>query len=419
MAGRVRLVMIGDELLDGRTYESNSHWLIQRLSGEGFVVAGAEIVGDGVPEIAAALARAGEDGDAVLASGGLGPTIDDRSREALALYLDEELVEDVSVVELIRERFESRGRTMPEANIRQAQRPASAEMLPNPIGTAPGLWCARGDVAIGLVPGVPAEMRRMFDEQILPRLGGLAIERRRPELRLRVSRAGESQLAEWVEAALEAEGLEGIDRAYCVQRDGLDVLLRAAGEGDDQTARLVRAADAVEQALTPRVYARGDGDLAALLLARLEASGQTLGVAESCTAGMLGSRLADTPGSSRVFVGGVIAYSDDLKESLLGVSASTLDADGAVSEATAHAMASGLRERLGCDHALSLTGIAGPGGGTAEKPVGTIWIAHADGEGVRTRLLRLPGDRQQNRQWSVAAALDLLREGTGDGRLDL
>jgi nicotinamide-nucleotide amidase len=226
-------------------------------------------------------------------------------------------------------------------------------------------------------------------------------------------------LAERVEATLIAAGLASISRSYCVQRDGLDVILRARDATPSAGDELARAANGVEAALAPRVYARADGDLSALLLRRLADGGQTLVVAESCTAGLLGGRIVETPGSSRVFLGGIIAYGDELKRTLLGVSASTLDEQGAVSEATAREMAEGARVRLGADHALAITGIAGPAGGTAAKPVGSVWVAHAASITTRARGRILPGDRQQNRVWAVAMALDLLREGLGDGRLDL
>lgn len=396
----VRLLVVGDELLDGRTREANSAWLIDELVSLSLDVEGVEVLPDELDVIRDGIGRAASRARVVVVTGGLGPTPDDLNRDALAAWLGEEMEEDAGLLATIRERFESRGREMTHSNVRQAFRPPSATAIPNANGTAPGLWVERDGCLVVLMPGVPEEMRTMWREQVRDLVGRRTGMGRGPRVRLRVSRVAESWLADRVRAALAPRE---VDVAYCVQRYGIDILLRP------DTPELERVLTILRTELGERVYAEGSRQLDEVVLDRLRERKQTVAVAESCTGGMLGSMLTDHPGSSDVFLGGSIVYADSAKRERLDVAEDLLREHGAVSEPVALALARGVRKAFGADWGLATTGIAGPGGGTAEKPVGTIWIAVAGADGEEAHLLRLPGDREQNRRWTCVTVLDHLR----------
>ena len=412
MDGGVFIVAIGDELLDGRSADRNSHWLMRQLAALGAPVTGAEVVGDAQSAIVSALRRAAARHSTVLVTGGLGPTRDDRTRAALAEFAGLSLEPDPAVLATIRERFAARGKTMPPGNESQAMRPRGAVFVPNPVGTAPGILLEVGAVLFALMPGVPSEMRRMWQDEIASVVAARVSAGSSAQLRLRLARSGESAIAAQVESWLTAQ--PRFDVAYCVNDWGVDVLLR--GEDRDE---LAAAAERLSQLLAPRVFGIGDASLPGLLLNALRRRGLRLAVAESCTGGLLAGAITEVPGSSDVFVGGVVAYADRIKSEWLGVDPAQLSKHGAVSEPVALALAEGARTRMGSDFALSTTGIAGPSGGTVQKPVGMVWIAVADASGAVAECLRLGDDREMNRRASVAAALDLLRLRLGSGRLDL
>lgn len=405
------ILAVGDELLDGRTFETNSHWLLARLAALGVQVDGIEIVGDGLEAIVEALGRAAARSATVLVTGGLGPTEDDRTREALSQFAGSPLHFEAGELEEIRRRFEARGRSMPPGNERQAMRPQGASFLHNDVGTAPGIQLEHGGVLFVLMPGVPREMHRMWESSVGGLVRGRIRQERATTLRLRLARSGESAIAAKVGSWLADHG--DLEVAYCVNDWGVDVLMR----GDDDQ-RLQKACYELEKFLAPRVFHVGDRSLPELLLDRLRGRAQTLALAESCTGGLLGATLTDVPGSSDVLVGAIVAYADQIKMGQLGVPAELLERDGAVSESVALRMAEGACERLRSDFALATTGVAGPGGGSDEKPVGTVWIAVASAAGAKAELLRLGQDRLLNRRQTVAAALDLLRMQLGGGRLD-
>ncbi len=401
---RLALIMVGDELLDGRVAESNSRFLIEEVAAMRGRVVSLEVVADDQGRIAEALDRACKRASAVVVSGGLGPTPDDLTREALAQFAGEELVLDDELVATLTARFESRGRHMTSNNLQQAMRTPTGRSIPNPIGSAPGLWHEVGDVAVILVPGVPSEMRRMWSdsvrEMLRPRLGGQAPAR----IRLRVLRTAESTLAQRVVKAVDAH--DGIEVAFCVHDFGVDVL--AVGSSPDQDLTSVR--DELKHMIGDRIYAEEGVSLPDVILDSLRSRGETLAAAESCTGGLLSKVMTDAPGSSDVFVGAVVAYSNAVKTNQLGVPAVLVQEHGAVSEPVALAMARGVRDRLDADWGVSITGVAGPGGGTEDKPVGTVWLGLSHSQGERALELRLPGDRDQNRQWAVGSALGLLFE---------
>lgn len=410
---KLEVVTIGTELLLGHTIDTNAADLGTALAAVGVEVVRRTTVADRAPAVAAAVAEALARTGVVLTSGGLGPTSDDLTKRAVAELFGRPLALDQALLARLEERFRRLGRAMPDTNRSQAEVPDGAVILPNPRGTAPGLWLedAAGRVAI-LLPGVPHELRGLLVEEVLPRL----VARRAPADPVRVVRSrtvrttglAESALAERagpVEAALAPLSL-----AYLPGLEGVDLRLTAWGLAPAEAdALLERGAARLREALGTRCYGEGDDDLAAVVLARLRQAGERLAVAESCTGGLLGGRLTAIPGASDVFVGGVIAYDDAVKRALLDVPPAVLERHGAVSEDTVLAMAQGAQRRFGVACALAITGIAGPAGGTPEKPVGTVWLAVRRGERGRAVRRVFPGPRDNVRARSAQAALDLLR----------
>ncbi len=351
---------------------------------------------------------------AVLTTGGLGPTKDDLTKQAVAGVFGRPLVLNESVLRSIEQRFRKFGRTMTPSNRVQAEIPEGAVVLPNPRGTAPGIWLE--DDAKRLVimlPGVPVEMRGLLVEQVLPRLvararaqdGAPLVVRSRT---LRTTGVPESALAERI--AVIEDGLEPLTLAYLPSVAGVDLRLTAWELAPEEADRLLQTAvDKLKRELGSRCYGAETADLASVVLDQVRRGRHTLSVAESCTGGMLGARLTAIPGSSEVFVGGVIAYSDPVKTGLLDVPQATLDQHGAVSEQAVRAMAEGATRRFGTDCALAVTGIAGPAGGSPEKPVGTVWLAATSGNRTRALQRQFLGEREEIRARSAQAALDLLR----------
>lgn len=407
------ILTIGDELLIGQVVNTNAAWLGEQLTLRGVEVSAAVTVGDDESAIVAALDRAFADAELVVTTGGLGPTHDDVTKLAVARYFGRDLRFDEAVLERIRERFARRGVPMPESNRTQAMLPEGFEVLPNPAGTAPGLWHA--DVVDGrkrllaVLQGVPHEMKTLFQQSVLPRLAEykdlLVIAHRT----LLTAGIGESNLAERL-GDLSAFLGPMLRLAYLPGGTGVRLRLTAFGEDRaDVEARL----DALEAHLRDRagryVYGTNDDTLEGVVGAMLAGRGLRLAVAESCTGGHVADRLTNVSGSSAYVVGGVLAYSNRVKVDVLGVDPGVLDREGAVSEAVARQMARGVRERLGADIGLSTTGVAGPTGGSPEKPVGTVWIGYADAEGDFALLRRFVDDRILNKELSATAALDLVR----------
>jgi nicotinamide-nucleotide amidase len=360
--------------------------------------------------VQAALARTG----AVLTTGGLGPTRDDITKRAVADMFGLPLEFDETVWADVLARF-ARLRRIPVASNRsQAEVPAGATVLPNRWGTAPGLWleapyaeAREGAGLVILLPGVPFEMRMLLQDVVVPRLAGRSDGAVIRSLSVRTTGVPESTLAERM-GDIERE-IAPLTLAYLPGLEGVDLRLSAWELGPDEAERRLRtAADLIRSRADEFIYGEGDADLAALVLDRARAKGLRLGAAESCTGGLVGGRLTEVPGSSDVFMGAVVCYHNDLKTSLLGVPSTVIAAEGAVSEAVARAMAAGARTRLAVDAAVAVTGIAGPGGGTEAKPVGTIWLAVSLGEAVQARHLLLAGCRHDIRARAAQAALSLL-----------
>lgn len=414
----VELVSIGDELLLGFTIDTNAAYFARTAAAQGICVVRRATVGDDAAMIAAAVRDARDRTGAVITSGGLGPTADDLTKPALAELFGRRMTLDESILDALRARWKARGwpGELPMANRGQAMIPAGATVLTNRHGSAPGIWLEdeRGRW-VAMLPGVPREFRGMTTDELLPRLaarvaatGGGTVVRSRT---LRTTGIAESAVADLV-GALARDSL-GVPLAYLPGADGVDLRLTVrdvpAAEAD---ARLEAAAAALRAVVGPWVYGEDETDLAALVLESLRARGMKLAVAESCTGGMLGMRLTAIAGSSDVVVGGIIAYDDAIKIHQLGVRTGTLRAHGAVSEATAREMAAGVRTRLGVDVGVdvgvSVTGIAGPGGGTPEKPVGTFCVAVDVRGEVQSYATATVGDRHEVRQRAAQAALALV-----------
>jgi nicotinamide-nucleotide amidase len=410
-ASRVELITIGDELLLGFTIDTNGAHVARELAAIGVEVARRVTVRDDADAVAAAVREALDRTGAVITTGGLGPTRDDRSKAGVATVFGRELRLDERHLAWMEERWRARfKRPLPASNRAQALIPDGARALENRHGSAPGIWIEddRGRW-VAMLPGVPREMRGMLADALLPllrdRVAGSSVVR---SLTLRTTGVAESLLADWIDA-IEG-GFPELDLAYLPGVDGVDLRLTARGLGASAAdAALADAALRLRQRIGVAVYGEGAADLAGVLLNLCRADHVRIGVGESCTGGLVGARLTAIPGASDVFVGGVIAYDDEAKISLLDVAPSDLAAHGAVSEPVVRQMAAGARARIKADVGLAVTGIAGPSGGTAEKPIGTVWIA-ADVQGaVRTAGLRLWGDRDEIRQRSAQAVLDLAR----------
>lgn len=402
------MVAIGTELLLGQINDTNSSWMGEQLAAAGIESHLQLKVGDNLARMEDAVAVALVDADAVIICGGLGPTHDDLTREAIASIMGVELAHDPEVAAVIEEMFARRGRVMAANNMRQALVPAGATVIPQTRGTAPGLICPVGDKVIYAVPGVPHEMKDMFERAILPDL--LARSGERSVIKSRVLRTwgeSESRLNERLDGIIaELDGLGNPTLAFLASGwEGIKVRLTVKATDEVSAARTLDAWDRrVRAEIGDIVFGTDDDTMESVVLGMLGDRGWTFGVAESVTGGLVGGRLTNVPGSSRVFRGGVISYASDVKFSLLGV-----DEGPVVSEAAAAQMAAGARRVLGCDVALALTGVAGPEEQDG-RPVGTLCVAAAfpDGSTVTTTTT-LPGVRDQMRQMSVITALDFLR----------
>jgi nicotinamide-nucleotide amidase len=408
----IEVVTIGDELLLGYTIDTNAAHLARTLAAEGVEITRRTTVGDTAESIAAGVREALDRTGAVITTGGLGPTSDDLTKPSIAALFGRGMVLDEVHLKWMEERFRTLfQRPMPAANRQQAMLPEGARKLRNNHGSAPGIWLEdeRGRW-VAMLPGVPREMRGMLADTLLPLIRErMGAERKVVRSRtLRTTGVGESFIADRV--AMLDGGVGDAGLAYLPNPEGTDLRLTVRNvTSDDADRRLALAADRLHSIVGDVVYGEDGADLAAVVLDLCRARGLTIGVAESCTGGLLGARLTATAGSSDVVLGGVIAYQNAIKTSLLGVEDALLREHGAVSEPVVRAMAVGARVSTGARVGLAITGIAGPGGGSEEKPVGTVWIAtDIDGEN-ESRRLRLIGDRAEVRQRAAQAVMEMLR----------
>ena len=407
----LEVLTIGTELLLGLTVDTNAAELGRALAAAGAEITRRTTVADRPEAIRAGVAEALDRTGFVITTGGLGPTRDDMTKTVVADLFDKQLVLDDRLLVDLEARFKKLGRPMPALNRTQAEVPDGATVLPNPRGTAPGLWVedARGRVVV-LLPGVPREMRGLLVEEVLPRLVARQGAERRVVLSrtLRTTGIAESALAERV-GPIEPE-IAPLTLAYLPSVDGVDLRVTAWGLAPrDAEARLAAVVERLRAAVGEHGYGEDGADLAAVVLDALRQGRHRLGVAESCTGGMVAERVTNIPGASATFIGGVVAYADVVKTAALKVPIETLEAHGAVSEETVCAMAEGAQRLFSADCTLAVTGIAGPGGGTPEKPVGTVWLAARVHTAARAVRRVFPGDRDEIRRRAAQAALDLLR----------
>ncbi|GIW42242.1 MAG: competence/damage-inducible protein A [Candidatus Binatia bacterium] len=408
---RALVLSTGDELTSGRTLDTNAHYLADRLYSTGIDVVALLAVGDDRERIAWAWREGMRQADLVVSTGGLGPTVDDLTTETVASVTGRKLVFHPEVAEHIRALFAAMKREMPENNLKQAYFPEGAVVLPNRLGTAPGfrleVEAEGGTRHLVVLPGVPREMKPMFEEQVLPWLESL-----RGTAERFVSRT--FQTFGLSESALDARV------AACVSPEEARVSLRAAfpkialrltvrGTPKEAEAKLEELAHRVREHLGEFVYAEGELSMEEVVGDLLRKHHRTLAVAESCTGGLVGHRLTEVPGSSEYFLGGIVAYANRVKTEALGVRPETLERHGAVSEETAREMAEGVRRRLGADIGLATTGIAGPTGGTPEKPVGTVCVALATEGDTFSRRYQLWGTRDWIKLLTSQIALDWVR----------
>jgi nicotinamide-nucleotide amidase len=415
------ILAVGSELLTPQKTDTNSLYITEVLNDLGIAVAFKSIVGDNRAELAAHVAHALSRHRILILCGGLGPTDDDLTREVVAAHLGLEMREDAAIVEAMERRFASRGWKMPANNRRQAQVPQGAVVLQNPHGTAPGLWiehgpppheAAGGRRYIALLPGPPREMKPMMDGEVRRRLESVAGMIRLHRRLVRVSGKGESLVEEIVQP-IYSKWLADTPRIDTTILAGLgQVELHLVTQSDDATvadARLDAAVASLVEALGDDVVSTDGTVLEAAVGNLLKARGWWIAFAESCTGGLATSRMTDIPGSSEYVERSVVVYSNRAKSELLGVPAELIAQHGAVSEPVALAMAAGIRQRAGVNIGVGITGIAGPGGGSEAKPVGTVCIAVDGGDSPNVRTFRFPGGRDMVKAMSANWAIDLVR----------
>ncbi len=407
---RAEVITIGDEILFGQITDTNTQWIGTELTNIGVRVTRKASVGDQADAILAILSEAHQRADIIILTGGLGPTKDDITKQTLCRYFNTELVLNERALAFVTAFFERRGRALTDINRTQAFLPANATYIENNWGTAPGMWIEHeGRVYVSL-PGVPFEMKNLMSHAILPRLKE---HFNPPVIKHKIIRTvgiGESFLAERIEAWENALPTH-IRLAYLPSFGGVKLRLTATGTDEALLDQQLQAQTAdVLPLIEKHVYGYGDDEIEAVVGRMLQERNLSLGIAESCTGGHVSAALTKVPGASACFWGSIVSYSNMVKVNQLGVSQNTLDTFGAVSEQTIIEMAEGVRRVLGTDVGLATSGIAGPGGGTDEKPVGTIWIACATGRRTVTRLLKLGPYREQNIQLTTMYVLNLLRE---------
>ena len=405
-AASAEIVTIGTELLLGDTIDTNAAWLGARLAAAGIPVARRTTVGDEQDHIVEAVRTACGRASLVICTGGLGPTTDDLTREAVASACSSPLALDDAWVDVLRARFAARGIPMSENNVRQAMVPAGGLLLPNDRGTAPGIWLELQDCVVVLLPGVPSELHWLFEQAVEPRIRA-RWPHARPvrSARLRTTGIAEGTLGQRI-APLLGE-IAPLSVAFLPSAGGVDLRITDFSGGDD--AALQSVAARLRGIIGEYVYDDDNRDLAEVVGSQLHARGWRIALAESCTGGLVAKRLTDVPGSSAYVAGGWVTYANETKTAWLNVPPELLASAGAVSEAAVRTMAENARALAGAECALAISGIAGPGGATPGKPVGTVWIALATADTTEARLFNLFGQRTEIRERAAQAALSLLR----------
>jgi nicotinamide-nucleotide amidase len=408
-AVNAEIIAIGDELLYGQIMDTNSHWISQELDAVGVRVVRKTTVGDNRTDILTAFEEASKRADLILITGGLGPTQDDLTKPLLAEYFGCEIVEVPEAVAAVSAYFTRRGREMTLLNTLQGHLPTCCTYVPNEVGTAPGMWFEQKGCYWMSMPGVPHEMKKLVKDFVLPKLSQVFELPVIYHKLIKTAGIGESWLADLIkdwENALPAH----IRLAYLPSLGHVKLRLTAFGTNKEQLQQEVAAQI---QVLLPQiekyVYGYDEETLETALGKLLKYAGKTIALAESCSGGYVSHLITTVPGSSAYFQGAVVPYHNAFKEGILGVKLETLSSHGAVSEATVAEMAEGVRKLFNANYGLASSGIAGPDGGTSDKPVGTVWIACAGPEGVETRKLQLTQDRMLNIQLTGVAVLNLFR----------
>lgn len=406
----VHIITIGDEILIGQIVDTNSAWMGQQLNLIGAAVTGITTVGDGAEEIRGALDRATRLADVVLITGGLGPTKDDITKKVIAEFFETELVFHKPTYERLERFFKKLGREPTAAHRLQCLLPANAEVLVNKMGTAPGMWFEYNGSVIVSMPGVPYEMQYLMTNEVMPRLQEKFPVQAIFHHTWMTAGEGESRIAERLEA-IEDNLPAHIKLAYLPNLGYVRVRLSGtAMDADALQVEVMVQAGRIREALGELIYGANDESLEENLGNLLRKKGLSLSTAESCTGGYVAHLVTSVPGSSDYFKGSVVAYANDVKQALLGVQADTLKQYGAVSEQTVREMVSGTIHLLKTDLAVSISGIAGPGGGSPEKPVGTIWMAVGNSEIIEVFKLQAGKDRSKNIQYAGNIALNLVRK---------
>ena len=402
------IIAIGSELLAPDRTDTNSLWLTEQLNRLGIDVKLKTIVGDDDARLEELIKDAVKRSRVVITTGGLGPTEDDITRKVVARALGRRLALDEKVLAEIRERFQSFGMTMPERNSRQAMVIDGAEVLPNPNGSAPGLYLEHGECSVALLPGPPRENQPMYQNHVQARFEKLAGDIHFARRVMRVSGMGESAVDEKIAPIFSQ--YENPLTTILFNSSEIEIHLRAHGRTEDEAEALLDDLSLkIEKQLGNSVFSFRGETMEEVVGRRLAITGFTLSVAESCTGGLIAQRLTSVPGSSAYFTEGLVTYSNESKTRLLGVDKKLIREHGAVSKEVARDMARGVRHRAKTDFGLAVTGVAGPDGGTEEKPVGLVYFALADDAHTEHKRLQLPGDRELIRWRASQAALDMLR----------
>jgi len=405
---RAEIIAIGSELLTPYRLDTNSLFLTDGLNQVGIRVVHKAVVGDSLDDMRSSFRQALDRADLIVACGGLGPTDDDRTREAVADLLGRKLELNQSVLRHIQELFRRFGRVMPEINRRQAMVPEGATVIPNPRGSAPGLWIEASGHILILLPGVPSELRAMFEQEVRPRLTRLGHDERLFTRDLRITGLPESEVEQRVSPLYAL--YPDTETTILASPPGIQLHPRVWSRDPAQANQILdEMVKRMALALGEHLYST-EGEMLEEVVARaLTENRATIAVAESCTGGLLAERLTNIPGSSSYFLGGVVCYSNELKSALVNVPAELIESKGAVSPEVALALAEGIRKTTGATIGVGVTGIAGPGGGTPEKPVGLVHIGIADERGPRERRFQFPGDRERIRMHASQTALDSVR----------
>ena len=404
---KAEIIAVGSEMLTPDYLDTNSLFITERLNQAGCEVHLKTVVGDDRSDMVALIRQALRRSDLVILSGGLGPTEDDLTRAAVAEVLNRAITVDSSLVEGLRRRFASRGYQMPEINERQAQVIEGASVLDNPFGTAPGMWLEEDGTGIALLPGPPRELKPMLERYVIPRVLERSGGRRLASSHFHITGMTESEVDSRVAPVYRT--YPGIRTIILAKPGHIALRISRWVEPGELSADLEELVSRIQALLGDAVFSLAQESLEEVVGRMLLESGRTLALAESCTSGMIGARITRVPGSSRYFLGGIMCYSNEVKKHLCGVPDGVIEEHGAVSAETAEALALGVRDRLGSSTALSVTGIAGPEGGSIEKPVGLVFVGLSD-ECRAIHLKRIiPGDRETIRERATYFALSSLR----------